>query len=319
MTRAPDVPRLGGFDGAVVGGAHDHSATALLDATPVLGLRRESTYLFASLRDADDHVYSVMRRLCEPPGWPSRLLTRSSVASGVIDRHDLPVRTAASAAITGTLEDGTAVFSAPPADGAEPCECRVSADRLRWSEGMALAVAGSDVSQGLQWYLPDSAGSMLYVSRLFHLEGTFHDTAVRGIAGVDQVFLDPGRVNYVDDPLTERHLSLAWSTWANVYDDGSSESGHYAFGPGGFGFAVRSTGDGTVHVAGHVSGSLSLVGGSPDHATFEIDGEVWEYIVDERGHCAPLGGPVLQSEGCLRRVGDTRTPIVWSASMEVPA
>jgi len=314
-----NAPRLGGFGGAAVGGAHDHSVAALLDDRPVLGLRRESTYLFANLRDSSGQVYSAMRRRSDPPGWPNRLLTRSSVATGVIDRHDLPVRTAASAAISATLDDGAAVFSVPSTADAESFECRVSGDDLHWSEGAALSVGGSDVSQGLQWYLPDTAGSMLYVSRLFRVEGTFHDTPVRGIAGVDQVFLGPGRVNYVDDPLTERHLSLAWSTWANVYDDGTSESGHVAFGPGRFGFAVRSTSAGEVHVAQHVSGSLSLVGGSPDHATFEIDGAVWEYIVDERGHCAPLGGPVLQSEGCLRRVGDTRTPVAWSASLEVPA
>ncbi|MDO8389525.1 MAG: hypothetical protein Q7V57_03475 [Actinomycetota bacterium] len=313
------APRLGGFDGAVVGGAHDHDPSALLSGAPVLGLRRESTYLFASLRDADGRMYSAMRRQSDPAGWPNRLLTRSSLATGAIDRHDLPVRTAASAAISSTLRADEAVFSAPSSEGSEPFECTVTNTALRWSEGAALHLAGHDVSQGLQWYLPDAAGSMLYVSRLFHVEGTFHGTPVEGIAGVDQVFLEPGRANYVDDPLTARHLSLAWTTWANVYDDGTSESGHAAFGPGRFGFAVRSTNAGDVHVAQHVSGSLSLVGGSPDHATFEIDGAEWEYIVDDLGHCPPLGGPVLQSEGCLRRVGDTRTPLAWSASLEVPA
>jgi hypothetical protein len=312
-------PALGQFDGTVLGGAHDHSAAALVSTDPVFGLHRESTYFHATLRDADGQLYSAMRRLADPPGWPARLLTRSSLATGLVDRHDLPVRTAASAAVSAELHGHTVVYSAPAGDSAVVFECKVGRDSLRWSEGAALTLSGHDVSQGLQWYLPDSAGSMLYVSRLFDVHGTFHGAPVQGIAGVDQVFLEPGRQNYVDDPLTERHLSMAWCTWANRYDDGTSESGHVAFGPGRFGFAVRSTSTGEVQVAAAVSGSLEVVGGSPDHARFEIDGGVWEYRVDDRGRCTPFGGPVLQSEGCLRRVGDTRTPVAWSASLEVPA
>lgn len=307
------------FSGTVVAGAHDGELAALLSSAPVSGLQRESTYFHALLRDADGNLYSTMRRLCAPGGWPNRLFTRSSVATGHIDRHDLPVRTAASAAIDATLRDGAAVFAGPPADDCEPFAATVSATSLRWAEGAALDLAGDDISQGLQWHLQDAAGSELYVSRLFEVRGRFHDTPVHGIAGVDQVFLEPGRHNYVDDPITAGHLSLAWCTWANRYDDGSAESGHVAFGPGTFAFAVRSGSDGRVHAGTRINGAVELDGGSPDRARFEIDDEVWEYTADTNGRCVPLGGPVVQSEGCLRRVGDSRTPIVWSASMEVPA
>ncbi len=312
-------PRRGGFGGAVVGGAHDGDPHQLTSAAPAFGLTRESTYLYGTLRDADENLYTVMRRRSQSGAWPTRLWTRSSLGANGLDRHDLSFRSACTTSVAVVADRDSTRFEADAHGGDQPMECMLGPERVDWSEGAILHVAGNDVSPGLQWYLPDPDGSMLYVSRLFIVDGHFDNVAVRGVVGIDDVFLDTGRRNYVDDPITAHHRSQAWCTWATLYDDGSAESGHVAFGPDRFGFGIRSASNGAVDIATNVSGTVTMNAGLPEHASFRIDDQEWEFVVDQHGRCAPTGGPVLQAEGWLRRSGETRRPTVWSASLEVPA
>ena len=316
---ASSQPRRGGFGGAVIAGAHDGNPLRLLSDEAIFGLTRDSTYLFGMLRDADGRLWSVMRRRASAPSWPNRLWVRSSFGPAGLDRHDLPQRSATAARVMAAADRGSARFYADAADEDEPMTCTVGPDRVEWAEGSILQLSGSDVSQGLQWYLPDVDGSMLYASRLFAVDGHLLATPVRGIVGLEDVFLDPGRSNYVDDPITRHRLSTAWCSWATCYDDGTAESGHVAFGPGRFGFGMRSSADGALDIGAKVQGEVTLEDVAPVHATFEIDGQQWEFVVDPYGRCAPLGGPVRQAEGLFQRVGESRRPIVWSASLEVPA
>lgn len=305
----------------MIAGAHDGDPAFLLTNEPVLGLLRDSTYFYATLRDESGTLYSVMRRHTQPVAWPSRLWLRASSSTTGLSRLDLPQRSAAAAGVSAVaIASGDGVcFAAEALGDDQPLACVVTATNLTWDEGAILHLSGTDISPGLQWHLPDADGSMLYVSRLFVVDGHLAGTPVRGVAGVDDVFLNAGRRNYVDDPITRHHLSTAWCTWATAYDDDIAESGHVACGPGRFGFAIRSTPSGEIQIGNHVGGDVTYFDGLPTHATFDIDGELWEFEVDQFGRCAPAGGPVLQAEGLFRRRGDTRRPTVWSASLEVPS
>jgi hypothetical protein len=65
---------------------------------------------------------------------------------------------------------------------------------------------------------------------------------------------------------------------------------------------------------------VSVHDGCPVQITFDIDGEAWEFEADARGLALePLPGPVRQSEGWFRRVGETRQPLVWCATPEIPS
>ena len=161
---------------------------------------------------------------------------------------------------------------------------------------------------------------MWYRSRIFRATGAVDGVPVDGFVGCDEVHLAPGRQNYVDDPLTATHLSEAWCTWATAYDDGSVEAGHVAFGRDGFAFGLRST-DGVATVTTNVSGTVTHdAHGCPARIAFDVDGDRWEFVADARGFAAePLPGPVRQAEGWCHRVGETRRPVVWCATPEVPA
>ena len=143
-------------------------------------------------------------------------------------------------------------------------------------------------------------------------------TEVEGFMGVDEVHLPPGRQHFVDDPLSSQ-LAQASCSWATVYDDGSVECGHVAFGADDFGFALRAA-DGEAHIATSVTGDvLAVQDGCPVRFTVDIDGEMWEYVADDRGlPTEPLPGPLRQSEGWFRRVGEERRPVVWFATPGIP-
>jgi hypothetical protein len=319
MTQSDNTVSVGDFDG---------DRAAAFGAQPPDELVLESTYLWGTFRSrgADSDIWTALRRQCDGASWPARLLLQSNAGANGIRKYQPAVHTIGQAARSvDAIEHGASAcpaWHAPASEGAEPFDVAVSSTGIVWTEGALLALAGEEVTPGLQWRLPkgDDHEGMWYRSRIFQVAGTIDGVAVDGFVGYDEVHLPPGRQNYVDDPLTVSHLSEAWCTWATAYDDGSVEAGHVAFGRNGFGFGLRATGDaGSATTA--VSGTVSRDDlGCPTHIAFDIDGDQWEFTADERGMPAqPLPGPVRQAEGWFRRVGEHRRPVVWCATPEVPA
>lgn len=291
------------------------------------GLVVDSTYLWGLFRSVPSpgvrpDIWSALRRLSGGASWPSRLLLQTNAGADGIAPHRPERQAARSVDAVATGTGATPGWHADATDGTEPLDLAIDGGGLRWSEGELVRLAGAEVTPGLQWYLPPGEGGegMWYRSRIFRVDGTLDGVAVDGFVGCDDVHLAPGRQNYVDDPLTATHLSDAWCTWATAYDDGSIEAGHAAFGRDGFGFGLRST-DGVAVATTRVAGSVMHdERGFPAHIAFVIDGEAWEFGADPRGLPAqPLPGPVRLAEGWFRRVGETRRPVVWCATPEVPA
>jgi hypothetical protein len=281
------------------------------------GLALESTYLWGLFRSTTGDIWSALRRLSGGSAWPSRLLLQTNAGATAIVRLEPAEQPARSSDV---VADGRGGWRA---DG---FELVVGPGTMRWHEapdgGELVDLAGTEVAPGLQWCLLPSGDheGMGYRSRIFRVEGTVAGAPAAGFVGCDEVHLVPGRQNYVDDPLTAGHLSDAWCTWATAYDDGTVEAGHLAFGRDGFGFGLRSTG-GTADTTTRVSGVVSRdEAGRPARITFDVDGESWEFDADPRGMALqPLPGPVRQAEGWCRRAGETRRPVVWCATPEVPA
>jgi hypothetical protein len=286
------------------------------------GLELESTYVWGLFRTRGDepHIVQVVRRLSKASSWPPRLLLQSNFGATGMRRHYIELMSARSRDIEPATSDAGMRLVAAPLDGAQPFELTVNGS-LRWSEGQLLDVHGSQIDPGLQWCLvPGSDGDgMRFASRMFRVEGVFEETDVDGFVGVDQVHLAPGRENYVDDPMTASKLCQLTCKWATAYDDGSLECGYLWFGSDGVGCALRAT-DGDLQFADAVAGEVvSERDGFPVHVRCEIDGEAWQFVADDRGvPIEPLPGPVRQVEGWFRRVGETRQPVVWCATPEVP-
>jgi hypothetical protein len=306
------------------GGVFDGTLAPTLGGVVIEGLELESTYIWGLFRTRGDepHIVQVVRRLSKGSSWPPRLLLQSNFGANGMRRHYIELMSARSRDIESQPSDGGLLLMAAAIEGAQPFELAIDGESISWSEGQLLDVHGAEVTPGLQWWLvPGEDGNgMRFASRMFRVEGVFEETAVDGFVAVDQVHLAPGHEYYVDDPMTTSHVSRLSCRWATAYDDGSLECGYVWFGADGEGCALRAA-DGELHVSNDVVGEIvSAPDGCPAHVRCDIDGEAWEFVVDDRGMpIEPLPGPVRQGEGWFRRVGEQRRPVVWCARPELPS
>jgi hypothetical protein len=302
----------------VIGGVLD-------SATASNGLELESTYLKGLFRTRgdDQHIVQVVRRLSVAESFPPRLLLQSNIGVGGMRRHRIELIAAHSRDVERTVGDSGMRFEADASEGAQSLQVTLDEAGLRWWEGEIFDVSGAEVLPALQWSIvpddePESA--MRCATRVFAVSGNFEGVDVDGFVAIDEVCLAAGRQNHVDDPITAGNITDVWCAWANAYDDGTVEAGQAAFGANGLGFAVLASG-GEARVAERVSGSVTSDDeGRPTHISFDIDGERWEFVADDRGlPIEPLPGPFRQAEGWFRRAGEQRRPLVWWATPEVPA
>jgi hypothetical protein len=289
------------------------------------GLELESTYLKGVFRTRgdDQHIVQVVRRLSVTESFPPRLLLQSNIGVSGMRRHRIELIAARSRDVESTVESSGVRFEADASDGAQALQVTLDEDGLRWWEGEIFDVSGAEVLPALQWSIvpgdAEPASAMRRATRVFAVSGTFEGVDVDGFVAIEEVCVAAGRQEHVDDPIPAGNITDVWCGWANAYDDGTLEAGQAAFGANGLGFALLASG-GEATVAARVSGSVTSDDeGRPTHIWFDVDGQPWEFVADDRGLALePLPGPLRQAEGSFRRVGEQRRPVVWWATLEVP-
>jgi hypothetical protein len=323
-------PERGDFGGKPVVGPHRASAAAMVDPRPVLGLPLERTFYYGNLRDADGNLYEMVRAIAAPgAGGFDGLLVQSNIGKDAL--HIMPELTGAGAKSTGStvkLVGGDAVWASAPDAVGKPFRLTMSADgsKSSWFEKDLMDVTGTLLGPGLQWHIPDPAGSQLYVSQLFEMKGVILGKPVRGIMGFDQSYLPQGMTMYSGkDPLFQEDLHhRAWYTWATRYTDGSYDAGHFMIGTERLGFAMLTNERGELTLSTDVSGDVTLVKNDmwPERIDLKVNGVAWEFIPDPKGRMPDmLGGGSMavtpQVDGIWRRVGERRKPLTWLGWGEV--
>jgi hypothetical protein len=323
-------PERGSFGGKAVVGPHRASAAAMIDPRPIFGLPRERTFFYGNLRDADGNLYEIVRAIAAPGvGGFDGLLVQSSVGKDSL--HIMPQLTAGGAKSTGStakLEGDNAVWISAPDAAGKPFRMTMSADgnNSSWFEKDLMDLTGTLLGPGLQWHIPDPAGSELYVSQIFEMKGVLLGKPVCGMMGFDQSYLPQGMLMYGgEDPLFRKDMHhRCWYTWATRYTDGSFDAGHFVLGTDRIGFALLTNERGELTLATEVSGDVKLRANEvwPERIDVKANGVAWEFLPDPKGRMPDmLGGgaqsPTPQIEGQWRRVGDRRKPKTWFAWGEV--
>ena len=320
------------FAGAALTGGRTVDPAELVDDREHLGLVREATYLWGTLRDDAGAPLSFMRRI--PPagtstddlGGPRALGDRLILQAAFDDADAMHLRrearaAASSDAVTRGLEDGRAVFRASGEHGS--FLLAAGSDDVRWVEDGIIGVQGTTVCTGLQWYVPGRDAALLYPTQTWLVEGTALGRPVNGFLFVEEAYMKPGGRLYIKhDPLHDVRY-LTWYSWATRWDDGSTEIGHFLFGNGRFHVGVIAGSDGRVRNVRQMDAAITrnADGYWMDRIDYTLDGERWELVPDPRGRMVDLGAiPNPQQEGLMQRVGEARTPVVWMAWGEtVPA
>jgi hypothetical protein len=239
--KSVDLGPTGSFNHAALASGRRFDAAEFLSDEPILGLQREAGYMWGTLRDDDDVLYSVMRRIAPPgaaQGDGKSLGGKLLVVSSGTEKGQLQLRREPRGAVDSNDvkrhpdgEDAVRLASVPGAPG-RTMELVLSENEFSYTEENVLDVTGKIVVPPLQWYLPGAESSLLYLSHTWLVDGQLLGKPVRGFLFWEEAWMPPGGQLYVEkDPLLDAEY-LTWYSWANKWDDGSFEVGHFLFGPG---------------------------------------------------------------------------------------
>lgn len=326
-------PRTGDFNSSALASARHFDAEQIVSDEPLLGLSREAGYIWGTLRDDDGVLYNIMRRVdTNPPaksdGPVTSLGGKLIVVSTDTGRDQLQLRreprhAADSADITKSVRDGAAVFEAPAKGEARSMKLSLSDPDFSYVEDGVIDVTGKLAAPPLQWYLPGPDSRLLYLTQTWLVEGELLGKKVRGFLFWEEAWMPEGGRLYIEkDPLEDAGYTT-WYSWANLWEDGSIEVGHFLFGQKNFHVGVSARNDGTVETAHTMDSVVHRADDGYWHEgiDYEINGVEWKCEADPQGQMQGLGKiPNPQQEGFIHRVNDDRKPVVWMAWGEtVPA
>jgi hypothetical protein len=322
-------PERGGFAGQIIVGPHRSSAAAMLSKDKIFGLPREMSFIYGGVRDDKGNLIELVRNF---PDWAlpmPTLFVQDNTGKDTLHAVPEVMQTAASTVdYESEMVGDKAVFRSKRGAPGNACEVTVNADcsEVTWKEDKLLDLKGKLIGPGLQWHAPETSGSELYVSQIYHVKGQYQGRPVQGIIAFDQSYLPDGMHMYTgQDPLFREQLHhRCWYTWGTVYKDGSYDCGHFVLGTGRVGFAVYTDQTQKVTMVTDPRGDITIdsKGTWPSRIAVQAGKDHWEFLPDLRGRMPDMLGGAAQSwtpqnEGRWRKVGDKRQPEAWFAWGEI--
>ena len=202
-------------------------------------------------------------------------------------------------------------------------EARIG-DRFDWIDSGRMKLSGRLIGPALQTYVSTHEGrsgvGVCHTGVFFEAEGEVLGEAVSGILIVEHVFSPPGKI--LADSAIRRRFAGGWNGFATVFEDGSSQHGHIAYGAGPFRFANIMDGD--RHIACGIDSIATEYDPSGLGRRIEYrlsNGEVWEFVteatmIDMLEMARAAGSDVRVHKGWLGRVGEQRARRNWYSIQE---
>ncbi|MEU1994140.1 hypothetical protein ABZ511_06795 [Nocardia gamkensis] len=328
-TTLTDLAPSGSFNHAALCSARRFEPAAVLAPdTTIHGLIPEAGYIWGTLRDDEGGLHSIMRRVpavrdnkkagSDIRSLGGKLILLSSAGGDEQLRLRREPRYAheSNGLSRRVLDSGALELAAAANEHGRSVALTLSTDTMHYQETDVIEVTGNRIAPPLQWFLPGRDSSLLYLTQTWLVEGDLAGKHVRGFMFWEEAWMREGGRLYVDkDPLHDAQYTT-WYSWANHYDDGSAEVGHFLFGNGDFHVGVIGRSDGTVTTAHTMEAVIrrDAAGYWHDGIDYTINGEDWICEPDPNGRMEGLGViPNPQQEGRIHRVSDTRVPDVWMA------
>ncbi len=324
MKSYPRLPDRGDFAFQMLVSPYRTSGAAMHDLRGYYGLHLSKTMPFGTLRDADGHLYTMVRSVNSPTGTPNqtRFIYQSTRVDGQTLRMDKPKMAAQAQTLmpTRSLDADTARWTSLSDEAGNPWSLDASGEHVRWVEDGLMDIQGRNLGPGMQWLLPGTDWGTFYLSQLYDVQGSCEGRPVKGVIAVEQSYMaEGGQVHANKCLIVNNRKHVVWCAFATVYTDGSVDAGTFLVGHENLGFAFIADASGQARTSTDVDAVVSRDEGDPFIRRVElvVDGhETWEFIPDARGRMVDfLGGhvPTAQQEGRWQRVGETRTPDHWFA------
>jgi hypothetical protein len=316
------IPERGDFAYQCLVAPQNVSGRKLADLRDHFGLKFTKHMPFGCVRDADGHIYAMVRALNGPGSTPNptKFIYMSTRRDGThlrIDKEKIAPRALTLFPERG-LDQGAAWWSSLKDEPGQPWRISASGDRLTWCEDGLLDIAGPTLGCGTQWYLPGMDWGTFYVSQLYDVSGSCEGRPVKGIIALDQAWMaQGGAIHFQKDLVVNNQMHVIWWSFATIYQDGTWDSGSFMVGHENLGYAIFQNEKGEVRCSTDIEGQVTHKPDSwfVESARIMVAGEEeWEFLPDAKGEMLDFVGgfPVTaQQEGRWRRRGDTRVPDRW--------
>jgi hypothetical protein len=300
------IPPPGVFGGTCLVGQCSFGAELLLPSSTYFGLPKSGSYFYGTWRDPDGNLLRALRGVGAGA---------SAFALVFVSDDHGPLRVDATAAdelwrgdVTVERAGESVAFRSPDGErftyGHEP-------ERCSWLERGLLEVSGRSIGPGVQWFNTWAGGACYAVTGKYRSSGTFLGRPVEGFTGHEIHYWPPGS-SWRDSPYG-RGREICWQQIANEYDDGSIVQASFAYGAGGWGFAMVHDETGRFHCTTEVCAEATVrPNGYPDTITYRFLDQSWTWRIDPQGERPVLTpGHMLGADGTCRRDGDARR-VRWS-------
>jgi hypothetical protein len=309
--RYPEPHRMGQFNRLQVAGFEVRAEDQLATRT-YFGLRHTDTWFDAFLVGESGTFYVVSHDVWSEPGGAMAAAGliggfRSSPEGMVADERSGQW----AGAITQTLTaDDQLVYAAQ--GPASPERVTFGASSLAWrADNGDIDIAGPLAGGGTQWHhawrQPDGqTGEMFYNHQGYSVEGAYFGEAVSGHVIVETMW---GNEHYMETWWVQNRIGH-WSSFANDYDDGTSEYGQILCGEFGARGAIVVDNEGREVVC---TTNVNTFEEADGRVRYEFgNGETWEFWVDP-ARAMSFPRTKLGFGGC-QRVGESRTILKASGS-----
>jgi hypothetical protein len=279
--------QFGSFGNRCLASGFEPDLSKMHPFDPVMGMPLGIQWLYAFLQDEDGNIYCPERKFISTLTGGLFLMTNES--------GTLNINTASGKGYRGELKRENdadrrrwhkPVFHRMPAgtvpEGEQDFILELRNDTMEYSEGDLIDLAGPSAGLGMQFYDSRPEAPLFYSSLCYWLKGEVLGKRVEGPFFFDHVYWPAGR----DWKEYEYYLKtqIGWEVFANKYDDGTIQWGHFVNGIDGFNPGVVIEGDQVLAASGDVRASFVLnEGGWVTALEHDLDGEVFEFVGDELG------------------------------------
>jgi hypothetical protein len=301
--RVQGSARWGEFGGACLLGEFEPDADLLLPGSSVLGLPKVASYLYGTWRNAEGLMYRALRGVESTKSDFAFLF--ATTGAGQLSQL---ATTLHQGPITIDREGEQVSFRAPPGAPGTAFSFTQGSEGCRWEEGDNLAMDGSALGPGMQWFNPWREGGGCFTATLkFASQGTFLEEPLVGFIGHEIHYMPAGR-NWFNTRYGQG-MEICWQQIANEYEDGTFVQATFGYGTEGWRFAMIHDELGGFRATTDVQIDADVrPNGYPERITYTLPSERWTWTIDLHGERAKtIDGAPLGADGTCRREGDNRT------------
>jgi hypothetical protein len=329
MAHDERLSRRGEFNHQVLTGIFDPVLEDGAHRTTYFGLQLEGSWPYGALRTESGKLYVLMRKVVGRT--TTYLLIQTSGEGGLrIDPRSFE-RCAHGGRVLRRLLDDCDEYTGIEAPGRPRFKLKLGRDEFSWVESDVLSIEGKRIAPGWHLYVPwregggsGPQGGVYYTSICYTADGEILGEKASGFFILDQSYLPHG-VDWNDpDNLVWSHLQRAWVVFANGYDDGTFEWGHFSWGTERFTFGVVS-GNKNERIVESLDVDLTTEWSGDGYASRLLydfgGGERWEFIADPEGRFIDFSAwnkMIWRGQaGLVQREGETRSPVRSMAWQEI--